>query len=580
MSQTLTPKLATATPPPAPTYNKSCIITNNTSVDVVVLDAFADSSGSATQQIYEQTLKPLMTADGQKIIKAGSTGTVTLDDTHKDATTGADVYTKIYNLVMAKADNLYPIISVGEMASNSRATPPYSYSPITLSADDVRNMQQAEIFQQTIMAYPTSTLAKGFSDAMSGATDSSDTDTDIDDAVTRFFSTTKQFQNVTLDMIVSINTYYGQYPFVWTGYKSTKTYYLYSTDGTTCNYSGSVQIDAPSAAPADTDKSLPGFNITFTDASNNTKKLYYQNSQFVDDVNSDTPGICLQGLFILKSQLTKKDTDTAVIAIISGTVNNAKVLGYDEKQTQDDSGNWSGLYTLLHPKDAMGWVQLFMTFMGVFMGVDFIVKGLKSLKDNITKNKSENDGKDPAKTEVDEMRSNVKNSKTQADEFNQKLMDKLDKNIDMTEDLNTRINDLQQQLKDRLNEDQRSLLDDNLDTQSDLIEDVLKYGNNQDLDDLDDAVTDAQTTLDGAATEDLDGVLPDIKITVDGVTIKMKVQVERASTKAKGEEKQSMEDSQQELEDAKDMSDSIENNTEDAKNGDVPEDAEFEPIEL
>lgn len=573
------PRTLTATASATPTYNKACAITNNSSVDIVVLDAYTASDAVTAQQIYEQTLKPLSTTDGQKIIRAGATGTVTLDDTHKDST-GADVYTKIYNLVIARADNLYPIVSLGAMATGSRDTPPYSYKPITITADEAKNMQQAEIFQQTIMAYPTANLAKDFQAAMTAATDNSDSDTDVDDAVTKFFSGTKGFQNVTLNMIVAINTYYSQFPYVWAGYKSSKSYYLYTSDGTACTYKGSVQINAPSTVPASTDHSLPGFNITYTDESNNTKKLYYQNGQFVDDINSDTPAVCLQGLFILKSQLTKKDADTAVISILSGTAGAAKVLGYDEKQQQDKDGNWSGLYTLLHPKDAMGWIQLFMTFMGVFMGVDFIVKALKGLKDGILEKKANNDGNDPAKSEVDNLRTEVKNLKEQVDRTNQDMMDKMDKTVDVSEDLNTRIDNLQKQIKDRLNEDQRSLLDDNLDTQSDLIEQVLEYGNTTKLDDLDDAVSGAQDKLDNAATEDLDGVLPEVKLTVGDVTVKLKVEVERVSSKANQEAKESMKESQQELDDAKEMSDKIDESTEDAKNGDVPEDAEFDPMEF
>ena len=577
MSQTL--KAAPAAPTP-PAYNKNCTITNSSTVDIVVLDAYAPSDAVTTQQIYEQTLKPLTTADGQKIIKAGKSGTVVLNDTHKDSD-GNDVYTKIYDLIIAKADSLYPLASVPAMMSSSRANPAYSYDPVTITDDMYKNMQLAENFQQTIMAFPTSKLATDYQKAMSGTTDTASSDTGIDDSVSSFFGTTKQYQKVTLDMVVSISTYYSQFPYVWAGYgTTTKSYYLYSSDGSKVTYGGQVDITAPADVPANTDKSLPGFKISFTDASNNQKPLYYENGQFVDSKDSDNPSVCLQGLFVLKSQLTKKDADNTVIAILSGTANNSKVMGYPDKQEQDDQGNWSGLYALLHPKDAMGWIQLFMTFMGVMMGVDFVVKGLKGLKDSIKGEKANNDGKDPSPSEVDNLRTEVKNLKTQVDATNQKMLDKMNENLKVSEDINKSMSDLKQQMQDQINEDQRSLLDDSLDTQSDLLEKALKYGNNSALDDIDDKIGDAQDKLDGAETGELGDVLPDVKITVGDVTVKLKVQVERLSSKVSQDAKESMEEATKELDDAKDTSDNIEDNADDTANGDVPEDVDFPPVEV
>lgn len=566
MSQTLT-----ALPP----INKNYAVTNNTGVDIVVLDASTDAGAVTAEQLYEQSLKILSTTDGQQIIKSGATGTVVLNDTHKDSS-GADVYSKVYNLIIAKADNLYPIQAEGVMLTFSSQ----SYAPLTIGADAFKNMQLAENFQQTIMAYPTSNLSKDYQTAVNGATDNSGSATAIDTAVDKFFSSTKQYQAVTLNMVVALSTYYSQFPFVWASYKSTKTYYLYSSDGTTVKDCGSVQINVPATASASTDKTLPGFTLTYTDSSSNSKKLYYSTGQFVDDPEADMPGICLQGLFTLKSQLTKKDADNTVIAVLSGTVNGDKVLGYDEKQSKDDQGNWSGLYTLLHPKDAMGWIQLFMTFMGVVMGIDFIVKALKGEKDGMKEKSAENDGKDPSSSDIEEIKSQMEEMKTEMRTNNQDMLDKMNDNLKVTDDLNKSVDDLQTQVQDRLNEDHRSLLDDSMNSQGDLLEQVAEYSVDQKVEDIGDALETNMTKLDGATTEELGDVLPDIKTNVSQITSDLKVEVDKVSSQVSDEVKNSMDDAKQELDDAGDMSDNIDDSSEDAENGDVPDDMEFEPVEF
>ena len=559
----------TATQTTMPTINKDFTITNSTTVDIVVLDGFSDSNG----QIYEQTLKPLATKDGLKVIKAGTTGTVTLDDTHKDST-GNDIYSKSYNIIIARADNLYPINSISVRLNDIKQTPPYCFNPVTITIDDAKNMQQAETFQQTIMAYPTSNIAKDWVNTLSGTTASAKSDTDIDDPVEAFFAKYSLFKGVDLHKVVAINTYYSQYPFVWTSYSSSKTYYLYTSDGSASTYVGSVQIDAPSAVPANTDKSLPGFKVTFTDANNQTKNLTFLNGQFVDDANSYTPAICLQGLFILKSQLTKKDGDNTVIPILTGLVNDKKVLGYYEKQQQDSKGNWSGLYTLLHPKDAMGWIQLLMTAGGVIMTIDFLSKGLKSLKDGILETvDAVGDFVKPTPEQVDQIRTEVTDLKPQTDAKIQELLDKMDAKLETMENL-------QSQIQDRLNEDQRSLLNDTLDSQSEMLEEVLEYGNNSALLEIDDAISGSMDILDNAAIEELPDILPDLKIKIGDVTVKLKVQVERVSSKASQEAKESLDEAHQELEDAEEISDKIDESSEDAASGDVPEDMEFEPLDF
>ncbi|MBE7171978.1 MAG: hypothetical protein INR73_15435 [Williamsia sp.] len=553
--------------PVRPTLNKNYAITNNSGANIVMLDAAADSS--APEQLYEQSLKMLSASDGANIIKNGQSGTVVLDDTHKDLK-GAIVYSKVYNIIIARAENLYPVESEGVMLNIATQ----SYKPLTLTADNYKNTQLAENFLQTIMAFPTSNLAKGYQSALSGAGTKAESGNDIDNAVSSFFKTTKQYGNVTLNMVVSLTTYYKQYPFVWADYAASKTYYLYSSDGSACSYEGSLAISSPSSTPASTDKALPGFTFQFTDASGNTKKLFYKNGQFIDDINSDMPAICLQGQFVLKSQLTKKQEDNKIISTLVGPVNGKNVLGYPEKQQQDSNGNWSGLYALLHPKDAMGWLQLFMTASGVLMGLEFAVKTLKGLKDSLNGSQADNNGGTPTTTEMQDIKTQLNELQTQMKENSQKVLDKLDDNLKFPDDLPAATTSLQQQTTDRLNEDGRSMLQDNINNAENMLETTAQFTMDEAIQDAGDSLESASDTLSGATTAELSTVLPEVQSTMKTVNQQISTELESVSSQVDADTMSNMKELQQDNADIDDMSDANTSSASDTESGSIPEDLE------
>lgn len=557
---------------PQVAIDKNCIITNNSALDILVLDAFADDDSPSPEQVYQQNLKPLSTSDGRKLIKAGMDGTVILDDYHTD-TNGNQAYNKIYNLIFARADNLYPVTVAGEMLSLKTN----NFAPVTLTADEAKNMQSAEAFQQTIMAYPSSAMAKGFQDALAGAGNNANDSDSIDEAVATFFKTTRQYQAVTLDMIVAISTYYNQFPYVWADYKSSKTYYLYSSDGTNIKDCGSLKIAVPSGVPASTDKTLPGFTFTYADASGNQKSLYYSNGQFVDDVKSDMPSICLQGSFILKSQLTKNSGDTSIISVLGGTVNTDKVLGYDQKQ--DAHGDWSGLYTLLHPKNANDWIQLILMASGLYMAYEIIEKKLKGQKDEIKKTKYENGDMEPGKPQMDSIKLQMKEMELQMRIQNQKLLDKFNDGLKLPDSSGRGVADFQTRLENRMNEDTRSLLNDMLDQQGELLEQLAQYQVDQKVEDIADRIANNQDTLNNTPTESLPDVLPEVKSDIIATNTDLASEVKNADSKISAEAKESMKEAQRNIDESKEAADANEKNSEDVKDGDVGEDLDF-PVRL
>ncbi len=560
--------------------NKDQLITNNSTVDIVVIDAGGKDTGGVDPvpmlTIYEQDLAILPTKDNQKFIKAGAAGTVTLNDTYTDADDPTPTYSTSYELIIASAACLYPVKSTHAKYILKSKT----YTPIVVAADDATNMKAAENFQQTLMAYPSSTMAKDFANALNAAGDTGTSADDIDAKVNAFFAGTKGFQNVTLNMITAFTTYYNQYPYVWAGYQGSKTYYLYTSDGNVVNSMGSVQIKVPTAIPADTDKSLKGYTLTYTDATGASSPLYYVKGQFVNDIKADIPSICLVGTFTVKSTLTKVDADTMTISILTGTIHGKNVLGYDQQQKQNDDGSWSGLYTILHPKDLMGWITLFMTATGLFMGLEMIYKGLKGLKDRFTKKKARNNDEDPNSTELEDMRGKYKSDRTQMQEDYQKLMDKMDKSIDVTQDLATKMEEFQKKVTDQLNEDQRSNYEDHLETASDTAQSMLDYGNPPSLKKLNKEIGDNYNKIDGASTAELPGVLPEVQKGVYDININIKVEITRVKATADAETQKELDNAQDAMDQAEKTSEKIEEDKTDTENGDTPEDMDFQPHEF
>ncbi|KAA6438431.1 hypothetical protein FEM33_17235 [Dyadobacter flavalbus] len=553
-----------------PAINKNLSITNSSSVAITMLDGVGTDD---SQMAYEQNLTQYTTADGQKSIPAKGTGTIVLDDTHDN--NGTPTYSKAYSIIYAMPSNLFPVKIKGSLL----AFKTQDFAPVTVTDDDAAVMTQTEQFLQTIMANPTSTLAQNYAAAMQAAQNAASSDTDVDDAVTRFFAATNGFQSVTLDAITTVSTYYKTYPFVWTGYQPSKTLYFYSSDGSNVTYEGSITITVPAAASVD--KSLPGFSFTFTDASNATKPLYFVNGMFVDDKTSDVPAIALSGLFALKSTLTKVATDNTIIPILTGTINNAKVLGYETKATQNPDGDWSGLYSLLHPKNAAGYLALFSTFIGLVMGVEVIEKYAKALKDKLFDKKVETadqqgldspDDVELTPQQVQDAKTDVKTEMTPVETRMQAMLDKIQSEYKLNQDLLESMKATQAEIQEQLKQDKKAELEDEGEAMEEELQGALDAGvNNKDLDNEDDAIDSDLTSLDSASAEELPGLLDSITLDFGGLKIKVDVTYSTAIKNAKGDAASELAEGKKISDDAKSEADNIEKEGEQAETGDTKE---------
>ncbi len=572
MSQTLKAPARVSLGATDDNINKDCLITNNTKYSVVVLDAVGDNTSPSGQEVYEQSLKIWPTDSGAMVISSGQAENVTLNDYHMN--NGVSTYSKAYELIIAQADNLFPV------KSTHSALPlksPQVYPGVTVSADDAAFMLETEQFYQTICAYPSGDLAKNYANALQSATDNSGSITDIDTAISKFFANT-DFKDVTLDMIAAVTTYYSQYPFVWADYKTSKTYYMYSSDGTTVTFEGTVVINTPDSTPANPDKALPDYSFTYTDAGNKQTKLYYTNGQFLNDVNAHVPDICLQGIFQLKSELTKVDTDNIIIPVLIGTANTKSVLGYPDKLQQDSDGNfWTGIDAMFHPKTGQDYLNLFMTLTGVYMGLELILKGLKSLKEAIWNKKANSaDGSDPSSSDVSALREQVKQLKTEMKSNYQQLADKMDANVKLNDNILDAMADYNAKLVETLNTSQQEFMEDSLDALDSMINSLMDYGNPQNIQDADDGVYDNYNKLENTTPETMKQDLSDVKTAIDNLTNQVKEAIQSLAADARTKAEAATAEDNKANEDAKDISDKIDDNRSKAENGDTPAKDEIE----
>jgi hypothetical protein len=379
-------------------------LTNSTTAPIVLMLPTTSAQAEEGDTLdYGQKLELLTTVEGGPSVPVGETRTFVLDQTYVDPDTGDTEPSILYDLLPCTADWLLPVANIGIMQNFF----PVGYTGQTITADMATAFQNAALFFQTISAYPSSSLATGYAQAMNqtqssassaadGSADSADNAAQsITDTVNAFFKTTKGFQNVTLPAVVAIQSYYGTYPCAWAEYSAKAvTYYLYSSNSTASTFVGTISMTPP-ATGLNIALANAGYTCTFTPASNGSdlttvnvntsaaKPLTLSGGLFVDNVTSDIPQVGVKGTFQIKSTFTKDQSDTQIITVLTGTISGATVIGFDQPQTTAASDFWD---TLFHPKDAAGIWNSVMQIGGAFMMLVFFgqllygaYKGLRSL---------------------------------------------------------------------------------------------------------------------------------------------------------------------------------------------------------
>lgn len=584
---TLASTPAPATVPIPEGFNANQKITNNTEVDLMVLDGQA-SSDTAAEVLFEQNLKVLTATDGTTIIKPGASATFVLNDSWYDSDADEWNYSYGYNLMIVQALNLFPVKIAGVLANyddqcyDDIVVTNGGYNPKT--AGDWTNMVDSQAFQQNLMAYPDSIMASQFAAACKDSMDNSNSDDDIDSKVNAFFATTDNYKNVTLNSLTAVQTYWEVFPYIWAGYAATKSYYLYSSDGSAVTYVGSLDITAPTTVPASVDKTLPGFSFSFTPADTKQPKrpLQYVQGQFVDSVSATT--VALKGIYQLKSQFTNVATDNTIMAFMSGSVNGAKVIGYNEKLTQDSNGNWSGLYTMLHPKDAAGWLALILEFGAVVMTLELLSRPLKYLWDKYRESKAKNKGEEPSKTEADKMRADAKAKQTQDATDAQRTMDRMGPDVTIkieVTNIDVNITQVQTDRSNRVTEDTRSNYTDITNRQVESVKTLSKYSMDTSIQKMSGEIGANKAALDPSktSTEEFAAKVDTVKANAANVHDTLPVETTKLASKTSTAEKAALDGAQKTNEEALETQEEIEKNRDTKDKGDGGDEVDDMPLD-
>lgn len=408
MNTANTAKLSTATQ-----INETVKLSNQSGVDVVVLDAHAASGTS--EQGYLQDLKFLSMASGN-VLKNGASTTATLHDTYVNSQHQTAV-SHLYNLLVSRTDSLFPVMTVGEQLDFNTET----YPDINITAAAAKNMQTALTFCQNIMTSPSSQMSANFQSAMKDAF-SSGSVADGNAKMAAFFNQYPTFAGLDFPSYVAVSTWMRGFAYLWGMNDQGKpgaTFYVYSA-ATGQNAKGATsegtitftrKPNAPS--PADPSDRQSAYTITLT-SQGSSKTLQFSNGQLID---SSGGAITLNCTFGYKGTFTGKDSDTTALTLLAGTMLGKSVIAIPLAPESGWDKFWSNL--------TFGTVfKYFMEAMGLWMALDFLKQKLTAKNDKLAEDKAnENDGKDPTSEQVQEAQNDGQQVGDQARADNQAQLD-------------------------------------------------------------------------------------------------------------------------------------------------------------
>lgn len=348
---------------------------------VAILNAY-NANPNDLQQGYAQTLQLEQFASGNDSLASGASDTLELDES-----------TPLYNLIVAQANNLFPVLTTAEMLSFGT---PRTFPPLTVDSDASASCANALQFFQNISAFPTSNLATGFTAACTSAGTAATSADDIDSAVDAYFQSTKGFQNVTFDSFIAAQSYLATFANAWANFATSYTYYLYKGSGAGIGEGGSAEAvgtvtftqTPPSGVPSPTDTS-GGYTITYENGGDSTT-LYFSDQQLVSSTTVDIPPIGLQCTYAQLSAFSGNAADAeTLVPIIFGNANGEQVMGIN---VEEPGPSWLQNADNFFQSNGM---QVLMGCLGLLMGAKLVFDGLSWLKGKLTATQESNPGGAP-----------------------------------------------------------------------------------------------------------------------------------------------------------------------------------------
>ena len=270
----------------------------------------------------------------------------------------------------------------------------------TVSTSNTPNVN-AWLFCQDISANVTSPMAQQFVQMGTGLMQTAQSANDIDTAVNSFFQSTQDYQNVTLDNYVLVNSYLYTYANAWANFSSSYTYYLYAEPA-----AGGISL-TPAGKVVFTRQALQGGSVPVMDGQSNTNAngnyaiayhrddndttgipLCFSFAMLVSSLTDAVPAICFQCTYYPLFKLTLSNDDIGtIVPILFGNVNGQKLLGVNlqqngnqiavkainlENQGEDQDGNADS--------SVWSWWAIMLTVVGCVVGIGLLFGGIYKLR--------------------------------------------------------------------------------------------------------------------------------------------------------------------------------------------------------
>ncbi|WP_404341652.1 hypothetical protein [Pseudoalteromonas mariniglutinosa] len=549
--------------------NTHCKIVNNSGKSVVTLDAFSETETTPPKLGYGQTLKVLATGSTNNIIENAANATVTLDDTREG---GKANY--LYQLLLSDPKSLFPISDLSVMLDFSS----YTYPDQTVTETAANNMQKALTFQQSIMAYPTSNLAKGFTQALQSA-QGKDSTSDIFTTMANFFNSTNNFKGLDYQSYVAVSTYLSAFAAYWgqsDAGECGRTYYVMKANeakpdkGTKCvSCAGKINfVKTNNNAVADPTDPLNGYSVSYEPSSGSNVELIFSNGQLIDKSNPDTPSVAVQGTFAVKSQFTGDAADTSPWPVFVGTIDGSQVIASSSKPA-------SGLWKFICCTTFNSLFNDFMKIMGLWMAIDFLKQKLSSKKNKLEDDEAnKNKGDKPTEEQIQEANQDANNIGNEAQQQQQELNERIGGESSNVPDAND-IAAQQNSIKNEVVETQNSLAGDNynavIEEYQGQIQELAKIGVDPALEDATSSLLEAKGNLSDAVKS---GNFDDIKNSLIDVKTNINTAVDNLNPSE--EVLDQIKESNAAIEDFNEKAESAEESAKSAEDGE----GEFEPEEL
>jgi len=244
-----------------------------------------------------------------------------------------------YTLLISQSNNYFPVATVSEDKGmfTFPAIPVLPLAPCNSSS-----AANAYVFQQNIMAYPSSSLAQQFTAALNADCNAgTGEDTNLD----AFFAQTINYQNVNFQIYSAVCSYLSAYAYAWANFQPTYTYNFYSvtpdtsdssstTDSTSVKVNeqykslGTVVFTQSGPTLAAVSDANAGYAINWNPTGGSAVSLNFVDEQLVNANSDGFSAICLQCTFVDMAQMTGNSDDTGTpIQALVGLINGTNVIG-------------------------------------------------------------------------------------------------------------------------------------------------------------------------------------------------------------------------------------------------------------